>query len=93
MQVTIKRNNKTGTVEWSEESFDGAVVGFPEQGVIDQVNEFLDTPRTFRIPQSQRIDDFKEVTARPNDGLDFMELGLSELYANTGIFVEWPEEQ
>jgi len=89
MQVTIKRNDKVGTIEWSEESFDGATVSFPEQYVVEEVNEFLDTPRIFRIPQSQTIDDFKEVSARPNDGLDFMKLGLSELYANTGIFVEW----
>lgn len=89
MQVTIQYKEKSGTVQWSEESFEGAVVNFPDQEIADRVTEFLNTKRTFRIPQSQTTDDFEKVEACPDDGLDYLELGLCELRASTGVFVEW----
>lgn len=91
MRVEIAFNNKTGIIQWSEESFKGAIVEFPEQSTADRVNEFLETARVFRIPKSQTIDNFAKVNACPNDRLDYLKLGLSELFAETGIRVKWPE--
>lgn len=92
MKVNIHYNNKTGTIEWSE-NLEDIAVDFPDEDIVEEVKEFLNTARTFRIPQSDTVDDFKEVSARPREGLDFMDLGLSELFAETGIRVEWPEEE
>ena len=54
-----------------------------------QVEEHLNTPRTFRIPESQKIDDFREETASPTESLMHFELSMSTLYAETGVWVDW----
>ena len=50
---------------------------------------YLEAKRTFKIPESNEEDDYREDVAIPTDELTYFELALSTLYAETGIKVEW----
>ncbi len=54
-------------------------VVFPHPGVQDQVEAYLAEPRVYRIPKSQKIDDYREEVARLVDYLMHMELDLNIL--------------
>jgi len=64
-------------------------IDFPDEDVIEDIEEHLTTPRVFRIPESQELDDFREETARGIDSTTHMNLALSTLWANTDVWVNW----
>jgi thermostable 8-oxoguanine DNA glycosylase len=43
----------------------------------------------FRIPESNRVDDFRIDRVRPTKNRTYMELALCTLFANTGFWVYW----
>jgi len=87
-RVTLKKNGKEGAVYWSD-NMDIVTVDFPIDSVEKQVEEYISATRTFKIPQSQEIDDYIEVEARPDESDSMMRLGLCTLLANTGVLVDW----
>lgn len=55
------------------------------------VKEFFTTPREFRIPESDQIDDYRVEVKKPIDGEDYFNMAMTELYGATGVYVLWGE--
>lgn len=64
-------------------------VEFPDSEARARVEAYLQSPRTFFIPQSDEIDDYASVTARPTDDESFFDLAMCGLWSNTGVWVDW----
>jgi hypothetical protein len=75
-------------VEYVEKSKE-IIVHFPDAFVEDEVEEYLHTKRLFRIPESNRLDDFREDVAYPYDNQTYLELAMCELYSHTDVWVNW----
>ena len=77
-----------GEVVYDEE--EGQItVTFEDETTRKEVETYLSTERAFKIPQSNRIDDYKILFAMPSENKMYFELSMSELYAKTGIWVNW----
>jgi len=88
MKVKISKLGRKGEIEYSEET-QQVSIQFPDALVADEIEEYLSTARIYRIPESQKIDDFREESAKPTDSLMHMELALCALWSETGVMVEW----
>lgn len=88
-KVGIKANDKEGYVFWETENPDDFEVFHPDDDVFEMVIDYLLTQREFWIPESQRVDDYRIDEAFPTDNETYFSLALSELYANTGVWVDW----
>lgn len=86
MKVEITKDDKRGSVEYDEQTH---LVSVEFDGPSTAVARHLTGKRAFRIPESRRIDDFREETARPTESRMHMELALCTLYAETGFWVDW----
>ena len=64
-------------------------VSFPDESVVADIETFLTTRRVFRIPQSDRIDDFEEQLLLPTDNKQNMMLALSEMFGAIDVWVDW----
>ena len=78
----------TGTVEYNE-SQHTIDVKFLDVKHKKEIEKYLHTKRKFKIPESNKMDDFRVDSAYPYDNLTYFELAMCELYTNTGIWVEW----
>lgn len=76
-----------GTVTWFDSG--ECVVDINNETIKEAVDVYLNTEREFKIPVSDRIDDYKVVEATPVDDDVYFYLGMSTLYANTGVYVNW----
>lgn len=86
MKVGITKGDKRGTIGYDEQTH---LVQVEFDGPSTAVRSHLTGKITFRIPESPRIDDFREETARPTESRMHMELALCTLYAETGFWVNW----
>lgn len=86
MIVSITRDNRRGAVEYDEQAHQ-LTVEF--DGPKEAVAIHLTRETVFRVPESGRIDDFREETARPTKSRMHMELALCTLHAETGFWVDW----
>jgi len=87
-KVALEYDGETGSLHWSN-SMEIVLVDFPTASVKERVEKYISTSRTFKIPQSPKIDDYLDFSARPDESDLFMRLGLCTLYARTGVFVIW----
>lgn len=92
MQVEIYQGDTRGTVKYDEKNKE-IFVDFPDEEKRKEILKYLITERTFRIPESQKIDDYREDKARPVENITYLELSLSTLEVNTGIMVDWKTEK
>jgi hypothetical protein len=86
MQVEISKDGERGLVRYDEQTH---LVDVEFDGPKTAVMRHLTRKTVFRIPESQRIDDFREEEARPTESRTHMELALCTLYAETGFWVNW----
>lgn len=86
MKVSITKDGKTGSIEYDEQTH---LIDVKLDGPSSAVKSHLTRRMTFRIPESQRVDDFREETARPTESRMHMELALCTLHAETGFWVDW----
>lgn len=88
MVVNIEKDGQIGSVNYGEEAKQ-VTVRFPDEDDEKAVIKHLTKVQDFRIPESQKIDDFRVDRAKPTDERTYMELALCTLFANTGLFVMW----
>ena len=84
--MDIKKADVIGHIEYH---FDGTKVQWsvhhPDDTIKNELAEYFSTPREYRIPESQRIDDYRVDTALPTDDITYFELSLCTMGANTSI--------
>ena len=85
----IKKSTSAGGVVSYHEKLKLVDVQLKDELAKRQVEEHLSTPRIFRIPESQKIDDFREETVLPTESLMHWELSMCTLFVKTGVWVDW----
>ncbi len=87
--VDIKGFGKKGKIEFDDTKPVNYSVTFPDEKIREQIIQYLNTPQEYRIPESQRIDDFRIDWAKPIDDMMYFDLALCTLYNELDIFVTW----
>ena len=54
-----------------------------------EVKKYLAKKREFKIPESQKIDDYRIDKAYPKDSQTYFELAMCELYTHTDVWADW----
>ncbi|MBW8001748.1 MAG: hypothetical protein FVQ80_06960 [Planctomycetes bacterium] len=88
MKVNVSKDNIKGSVEYLEKIKD-FIVSIDDSVISEAIQRYLTTEREFKIPESQKIDDYRIDSAKPAENRTYFELSLNTLYANTGVFVHW----
>lgn len=90
-KIGLSRLGSVGTLTYKEG--DGGIIDYEieseDEELIEDAETYLEKERTFKIPESNKEDDYREDVAIPTDALTYFELTLSTLYAETGIRTEW----
>lgn len=84
--IKIKNEFGEGSIEYIDKDF---TIDFPDEDTIKEITTYLSTPKTFRIPESNQIDDFREDTVLPTDDLTYFELALCSMHSAIGVWVDW----
>lgn len=92
LRVPISINGQRGIVEYTPETKE-LRVDHPDDDVKRKVTRYLRKERDFWIPESNRIDDYRVDKAKPIDGQTYMDLGLSSMWSETGVWVHWEEAE
>ena len=91
IKIKVSCDGKTGMVSYDEDT-KKIQVHFPDENIRKKIIDYLNTKRVFKIPESNRIDDYREDFVYPNENSMYFDLAMNTLWANTGVFVEWGEE-
>jgi len=91
MRVEISKGKKRGYINYLEKdkTFE---VSFANEATRKEIENYLTTKREFKIPESDRIDDFRVDNAIPTENLTYFELALCTLHADIGVWVHWEAE-
>jgi hypothetical protein len=80
---------KDDVVGYIEYYFDGRIVKWsvhhPDGSIKADLAEYFSTPREYRIPESQQIDDYRIDTALPTDNITYFELSLCTMWSSTSV--------
>jgi hypothetical protein len=60
---------------------------------IRRLRDYLTRRQSFRIPESQVIDDYRIERAKPTDNRTFFELALCRAYAATEFWILWDTQE
>ena len=90
-QISYKR--KVGKIVFEGDEDTDSVkdiqINFPDDKR-KEIEKYLNTIREYRIPESNRIDDYRIDKAKPIDGLTYFQLAMSTLHFNTKVWVGDP---
>ncbi len=96
MQVEIWLRNEKGIKEFGNVIYDEKTkeleVDLDNTIMKNAVSSYLRTEREYWIPTGDGIDEFRVDKAKPTESLMYMELALSSLWGNTGVWVDWETE-
>jgi len=81
----IAVNELEGSIEYEDSSPIKFLVSFPNEDIRQQIITYLNTPREYWIPESQRIDDYRIDVESPVVNKMYFELALCELKSRLGI--------
>jgi len=92
MQIKFKHKSsgREGVIEYDEPNRKASI---QYDGDSSAIKSFLNTVREFRVPESKRIDDFRIDRQKPTRSLQYMEMALCELYAETGFWILWETQK
>ena len=88
MKVKISYGDQEGEVIYNKNTKEVSV-DFPDESLASDIEEYLQTKRVFRIPESDDIDDYREDFAFPFENIIYFELAMSNLYTNLDVWVNW----
>ena len=88
-KVTITKANLRGTINYDDSQPVKYRVSFPVNNTRQQIITYLTTPREFRIPESNRIDDYRIDEGLPVENITYFELALCELMSRFEVWVDW----
>jgi hypothetical protein len=84
--MRIKKNGLVGKIKW-DDSLTVLKIDFPDPAIIKRLLRFFNSPRTYKVPQSDRIDDYTEEEHRPMEDELWFRASLSDLYMELGIYL------
>lgn len=87
--VGIQWQGLTGSITWNTDMVDDFEVVFPDEDKWREIMDYLATPRECKIPESQKVDDYRTELAYPTDSAMHFSLALSSLYGVTDVKVIW----
>jgi len=90
MKVSIS-NEETGikgTVYYNEGQKD-IIVSLPDPESVKLVRSHLTKIRSFNIPESDEIDDYRIDKVKPTESEQYMRLALCTLHTETDFWVHW----
>ena len=85
-------NGRIGKIIWEKVGTNGVKYQIINEDAETQerLHEFFNRKHPYMIPQSQRIDDYEIVEARPVVGFDYFQMRVCELMAEFGdVTVKW----
>ena len=88
-KVGIKGFGHKGTIEFDDSEPVNYTVTFPDDKIRQRIITYLNTPQEYRIPESQRIDDYRIDRVKPVAGPMYFDLALNTLHSKLGLWVEW----
>jgi len=88
MRIKISHGDSEGFVTYNEKEQE-ILVDFEDALVQEEVDTYLHTQRSFTIPESNVVDDFRRDFVYPYENLTYFELAMSELHAHTDVWVHW----
>ena len=88
MRVKISKNDKIGFINYTPEKKE-LIVELPESADKRNIIRHLTKKKKFKIPECQRIDDYRIDYVQPTENLMYMELALCELYNETEVLEHW----
>lgn len=91
IEAGIMFEKEEGTVVYDEKEKKALVI-FPDEEIEETINDYLTKIQSFRIPQSQKIDDFEVMKAKPIDNETFFSLALSSMYSEIDVWVDWSKK-
>jgi len=78
-----------GWLRWDSKDPRKFQVYFGDTNMEKVVKTFLRKKRTFRIPQSNKLDDFRKERALPTKSDGHFTAALTEMFGETGVYVDW----
>jgi len=94
MKVKISHGGKDGFVSYNKYTNE-VMVTHPDEIVRNTIRDYLKNPRTFVVPTGNSPDEVggrAMVEMVPNSSHRGMILALSELKSNTGVDINWEDE-
>jgi hypothetical protein len=58
IQIDLEKDGAQGTIIFDPKDPANFQVQFPDSQTVKAIQDYLTTPQTYQIPESQRIDDF-----------------------------------
>jgi|WetSurMetagenome_2_1015567.scaffolds.fasta_scaffold1111197_1 hypothetical protein len=92
IQIKDEKKSELGWIEYDSESKE-IKVEHPDANIKEAVEKYLSSPRKYRIPESQRLDDYREEVKVPTESMGHMELAMSGGFYRTGAMVLWETRQ
>ncbi len=81
----IAINELEGSIEYEDSSPVKFNITFPDEEIRQDIITYLSTPREYRIPESQRIDDYRIDVESPVADKMYFVLALCELKSRLGV--------
>ena len=88
IEIQIIYNDLNGSITY-DTGIQEIIVDFPDKEKQAEIEDFLAVKKIYRIPESNKIDDYREELAFPFESTMHFELALCELWSETDVFVNW----
>jgi len=92
LKVPISKGSSEGFVLYNEtdQAVDVSLTDPIEETLVEN---FFNQVRDFKIPESQRIDDYRIDKVKPIESEMYMRLALCVLHSETGFWVHWEKAE
>jgi hypothetical protein len=91
MMVELKHATAKGSLEFDPDS--GVhTLAIDDPVVRDMVERYITTPRSFRVPESQQLDDFRIDRVKPVEDENYLMMALCEMLSEIGVEPIWPQD-
>lgn len=80
------RDGNRGFVQYNAGDVD---ISFPDKEKARKIKSCLTKKQEFKIPESQRIDDYRVDVVSPTENEDYFLMALSGLAGCSGVVVDW----
>jgi hypothetical protein len=88
MKVDFEHEGHIGQINYDTKTKDLEVT-FPDESKRKEIVNYLTTEMSFRIPESQKIDDYRIDKVKPVESLTYMELALCTMLAKISVRPLW----
>jgi hypothetical protein len=86
MKVRISKDGIEGLISYNRKKIK---VDFPDQETKEKILAYFNTEREYKIPEPNRIDNYRVDFEMPTKSKMYFELTLNTLHTGTGVWVHW----